>query len=124
MTTKQYSMHYGKGDMRFSLEASLVAADLIIKEYPRLADPAAAMREAIRNPIGSAPLREIVKPGETVTFIVNDNTRVANSDVFMPVMLDELNAAGIEDKYMQIIFALGAHRPLTEEEMIAAVGES
>jgi nickel-dependent lactate racemase len=124
MATKQYSMHYGKGTMRFSLEPSLVAAELKIKAYPRLADPAAAIREAIRNPIGTAPLREIIKPGETVTFIVNDNTRVANSNVFMPVLLDELNAAGIDDTYMQIIFALGTHRPLTEKEMIAAVGES
>jgi len=115
MTTKQYSMHYGKGSMRFSLEPSLVAAELKIKAYPRLADPAAAIREAIRNPIGTAPLREIIKPGETVTFIVNDNTRVANSNVFMPVLLDELNAAGIDDTYMQIIFALGTHRPLTEK---------
>ena len=98
MATKQYSMHYGKGAMRFILESSLVAAELKIKEYPRLADPAAAIREAIRNPIGTAPLREIVKPGETVTFIVNDPTRVANSDVFMPVMLSELNEAGVPTK--------------------------
>lgn len=124
MATRHFSMHYGKGDMRFSLDSSRVTAELKINDYPPLADPAAAIRDAIRNPIGSAPLREIVKPGETVTFIVNDNTRVANSDVLMPVLLDELNAAGVEDRYMQIIFALGTHRPLTEKEMIAEVGES
>jgi nickel-dependent lactate racemase len=124
MASKKYSMHYGKGDMQFSLEESLVAADLKIKEYPPLADPAAAIRDAIRNPIGSAPLLEIVKPGETVTFIVNDPTRVANSDVFLPVMMEELNNAGIPNKDMQIIFALGTHRAMSEKEMVEAVGEN
>lgn len=123
MATKQYYMNYGKDAMRFIVDASLVTAELKIEKIPPLAAPAVAIREAIENPIGSAPLREIVKPGETVTFIVNDNTRVANSYLFMPVMMDEPKAAGVSDKYMQIIFALGTHRRMSKKEMIEAVGE-
>ncbi len=123
MTAKKaYSMHYGKGEMSFSLDSSLVSAELRIRECPPLAAPVESIREAIRNPIGSPPLREIVKPGQTVTFIVNDPTRVANSDVFMPVLLEELNGAGTKDEDMQIVFALGTHRAMTESEMIDAVG--
>ena len=117
-------MHYGKGEMRFSLDPSLVITELRINEYPPLADPTTAIREAIRNPIGSRPLREIVKPGQTVTFIVNDPTRVARSDLFIPVLLEELNEAGVSDNDMQIIFALGTHRAMTEKEMIETVGEN
>jgi len=117
-------MHYGKGEMRFSLDPSLVITELKINEYPSLADPTAAIREAIRNPIGSRPLREIAKPGQTVTFIVNDPTRVAKSDLFMPVLLEELNEAGVSDNDMQIIFALGTHRAMTNKEMIETVGEN
>jgi len=125
MTAKKaYSMHYGKGEMRFSLDSSLVSAELKIKECHPLATPVAAIREAIRNPIGSAPLREIVKPGQTVTFIVNDPTRVANSDVFMPVLIEELNETGVRDEDMQIVFALGTHRAMTDKEMIETVGEN
>ncbi|MDF2873579.1 MAG: larA 3 [Sporomusa sp.] len=119
---KDYTYKYGRGKVSFSIDASLVINELYINNYPVLPDPAAAVREAIRNPIGSKPLRDIVKPGETVAFIVNDTTRVANSHIFMPTLLDELNAAGVPDKDMRIVFALGTHRLMTEAEMVGEVG--
>jgi nickel-dependent lactate racemase len=121
---QDYVFKYGKEKLKFSLDPSLVAGELKIKECPVLSDPEAAIRQALAHPIGSKPLREIVKPGETVVFIVNDPTRVANSHVFMPILLDEMNAAGIPDKDMAIIFALGTHRLMTDEEMVQEVGEA
>ncbi len=120
----QYKFKYGKSDVSFSLDSELVAASLKLKEHPPLPDPKAAILEAIRNPIDSKPLREIVKKGETVAFLVNDPTRVANSHVFMPILLDELNAVGIPDKDMLILFALGTHHDMTREEMGEQVGET
>lgn len=119
---KKYCYKYGKSKLDFSVDSSLVLDELYINDYPVLPDPRQAIREAIRNPIGSAPLREIIKPGETVAFIVNDTTRVANSYVLMPILLDELNSAGIPDSDMSIVFALGTHRLMTEEEMTDEVG--
>jgi len=110
--------------VKFSLDPALVMDELVINEFPALPDPAAAVLEAIRNPIGAPPLREIVKPGQTVAFIVNDPTRVARSYVFLPVMMDELNAVGIPDANMRIVFALGTHHAMTGEEMVEAVGEA
>jgi nickel-dependent lactate racemase len=121
---QDYAFKYGKGKLNFSLDSSLVAGELKIKDYPVLSDPETAIRQAIAHPIGSKPLREIVKPGETIVFIVNDPTRVANSHVFMPILLDEMNAAGIPDQDMAIIFALGTHRLMTDEEMVQEVGET
>lgn len=123
MTTKTYAFKYGSGKKEFSLDPELVIGELKIKDYPVLPDPGAAIRAAIRNPIDAKPLREIVKPGQTVAFLVNDPTRVANSHVFMPILLDELNAVGIPDKDMFVLFALGTHRLMTEAEMSAAVGK-
>ncbi|WP_425059534.1 Lactate racemase [Sporomusa carbonis] len=122
MTKKDYSFKYGGGKINLSLNPAQVMGELKIKDYPALEDPEQAILEAIRNPIGTKPLRDIVKPGETVAFIVNDPTRVANSHIFMPILLDELNAAGIPDKDMYIVFALGTHRAMTDEEMIKEVG--
>lgn len=119
---KECSYKYGKGKVNFSIDSSLVIDELKINEFPVLKDPGEAIREAIRNPIGSKPLRDIVKPGETVAFIVNDTTRVANTQVFLPILLDELNSAGIPDKDMSIVFALGTHRLMTKEEMASEVG--
>ena len=121
---KEYKMHYGKGEVKFSLDPVQVLDELVINEFPALPDPAAAVLEAIRNPIGAPALRDIVKPGQTVAFIVNDPTRIARSYVFLPVMMDELNAVGVPDSDMRIVFALGTHRAMTEEEMVEAVGEA
>ncbi|WP_371379213.1 nickel-dependent lactate racemase [Sporomusa aerivorans] len=119
---KKYAYKYGRSKIDFTLDTDLIIAELGIKDFPVLSDPVEAVREAIRNPIGSKPLREIVKPGETAALIVNDTTRVANSHVFLPVLLDELNAAGVGDQDIWIVFALGTHRLMTEEEMIGEVG--
>ena len=119
---KEYTMKYGKGEVKFSLDPTLVKEELFINEFPALPDPAAAVLEAIRNPIGAPALRDIVKPGQTVAFIVNDPTRIARSYVFLPVMMDELNAVGVPDSDMRIVFALGTHRAMTEAEMAEEVG--
>lgn len=119
---KNYNLKYGKGTIGLSLDAALDISELVIKDHPVIADPETAIREAIRHPIGCKPLRDIVRPGETVTFIVNDPTRVANSHIFMPILLDELNEAGIPDRDMRILFALGTHRLMREEEMEREVG--
>ena len=65
-----------------------------------------------------------VKPGDTVAFICNDPTRVANSFDFMPVLVDEMNRLGVKDEDMKIVFALGTHRAMTHEEMVEGVGEN
>jgi nickel-dependent lactate racemase len=122
MATEEYTFKYGEGQIRFALDPALIAGELRIKEYPPIQDPVAAIREAIRHPIHSKPLREIVQPGQTVALIVNDSTRVANSYVFLPVLLDELNSAGVPDRDIFIIFALGAHHELSEPEMDRLVG--
>jgi nickel-dependent lactate racemase len=119
---KAYRFRYGKGELTFSLDPALVIDEPTIKRFPEIADPAAAVREAIRNPIDSPPLREIVKPGQTVAFIVNDPTRVARSDVFLPILLEELNAIGVPDANMRIVFSLGTHRAMTKAEMTEEVG--
>ncbi|MDR3562533.1 MAG: nickel-dependent lactate racemase [Negativicutes bacterium] len=122
MAKKKYTLKYGKGYVDFELESSQVIDELKINPTPVLPDPVGAIKEALRNPVGTKPLREIVKPGEKVVFIVNDPTRVANSHVFMPILLDELNAVGVPDSDMFIVFALGTHRDMPPEEMAQEVG--
>ncbi len=86
-------------------------------------NPEEAVAEALRNPIGSAPLREIVQAGESVCLLVNDSTRLARSDLFMPVLIEELNRSGIDRNNIFIQFTNGTHRPMDQEEMISIVGQ-
>lgn len=123
MTRADYSYKYGHGYKNFSLEQEKVMAEIKVAQMEPLTDLKQAVLDAIYHPIGSKPLNELLQPGQKVAFICNDPTRVANSHDFMPILVEELNKMGIKDEDMRIVFALGTHRKMTQEEMIEAVGE-
>ena len=119
---KEYTFHYGRGTKRFSLDESKVIKEIRMPETPVMEDIPKGVLDAIYHPIGTEPIDKLIKPGQTVTFICNDPTRVANSFDFMPVLVNELNKLGIPDENMQIVFSLGTHRLMTHEEMVEGVG--
>ena len=80
------------------------------------------MRRAIANPIGAAPLRDIVRPGESVAIVVNDITRLTRTDLILPPILEALNGAGVPDRDVFIVFALGNHRAQSDAERLEIVG--
>jgi lactate racemase len=86
-------------------------------------DETRAVYDALETPIGSPPLREIVKPGERVAVIVNDITRLTRTDLLLPPIIDTLNHAGIPDRDIFIVFALGIHRRQTDDERRLILGD-
>ena len=82
-----------------------------------------AVRQALRAPIGSLPLREIVKPGEKIAIVTSDITRPMPTYKVMPALLDELYAAGVKKEDITLVFALGSHRNHTPEEQRKLAGE-
>lgn len=89
---------------------------------PGLPDERAAMRDALRSPIGTAPLRELVRPDDTVAVVFSDLTRPMPNDRVLPPLLEELARAGVPDERIVLINGLGTHRPQTEEELTAMLG--
>ena len=120
---KKYVLPYGQGSKEIELDETLVLKEVRTKEFEPLKNIPYEVLEAIYHPIGCPPINEIIKPGQKVAFICNDPTRVANSFDFMPVLVNEMNKLGVKDEDMHIVFALGTHRPMTEEEMVQAVGK-
>ena len=120
---QEYTFHYGRGTKSFSLDETRVIKEVDMPQMTPLTDIRQAVLEAIYHPIGMAPINEVVKPGDTITFICNDPTRVANSFDFMPVLVNEMNKLGVPDENMQIVFSLGTHRLMTQEEMAEGVGK-
>ena len=118
MSISHYSYKYGHGSKEFSLESDRVIKEVTVAKMPLLEDVKAAILDAVYHPIGSAPINELVKPGQKIAFICNDPTRVANSFVFMPILVNEMNKLGIKDEDMHIVFALGTHRNMTHEIMM------
>ena len=91
-----------------------------------VAPPASEQEEllqALRHPIGSPRLGEIVKPGEKIAVITSDITRPMPTYKVMPLLLEELYAAGIRREDITLVFALGSHRKHTPEEQKKLAGE-
>lgn len=120
---KSYSFHYGQKHVDFYLDENRVIDELEVSPMPVISNPEAEILKALDNPIDSKALKDLVHPGERVTIIANDTTRVANTSVFMPILVDYLNKAGIPDQDITILFALGTHRDMTHEEMVGEVGK-
>ena len=87
-------------------------------------DEAAAVTQALREPIASPPLRELVKPGDSVAVVFSDLTRPMPNDRVLPVLLAELASAGVPDERVVLVNALGTHRLQTEEELRRMLGDS
>ena len=82
-----------------------------------------AVKYALQNPIGAPKLGTLVKPGQKIAIITSDISRPLPSYDVLPPVLEELFNAGVKAEDVTVVFALGSHRPHTEEEMIALVGK-
>ena len=90
-------------------------------EYERMG--AEEVAYALEHPIGTPRLAGIVKPGEKIVVITSDITRPMPTYTVMPVLLDELYAAGVKKEDITLVFALGSHRKHTQEEIRHLAGE-
>lgn len=93
------------------------------KPAPAIASEEEEVRRALREPVGSPPLRQVVRPGEKIAVITSDITRPMPTRKVMPALLDELYAAGVKPEDITLVFALGSHRRQTDEERRRLAGE-
>jgi nickel-dependent lactate racemase len=91
---------------------------------PGLKDERAALSEALNSPLGCLPLRQLVRPSDTVAVVFSDLTRPMPNDRVLPVLLEELARAGVPDNHVVLVNALGTHRPQTEDELKIMLGEA
>ncbi|MBQ7021594.1 MAG: DUF2088 domain-containing protein, partial [Phascolarctobacterium sp.] len=85
MLMKKFALPIGKRFEEVLLPEDKILYDIHGNEAPVCADVAAAALKAIRNPIGTKPLREIVQAGEKITIIISDITRLCGTADFLPV---------------------------------------
>ncbi len=118
---------FGYGKDKISIE--LPDANLLSVLHPNEsagAIPASEHDEVERSlshPIGTDLLESIVQPGEKIVIITSDITRPVPSYKILPSILRRLFTAGIRADDITVIFALGSHRPHTEDEMRRLVGD-
>ncbi len=87
-----------------------------------LADESASIRLALRQPIGCPPLKQLVSSKDTIAIVHSDITRPMPNDRVLPVLLAELEEAGVQDQQIVLINALATHRRQTDEELARMLG--
>jgi nickel-dependent lactate racemase len=85
-------------------------------------DVRAAAEAALAEPAGP-PLPEVIAPDDTVAIVVTDVTRATPDGVLVDVLLSELEALGVAREQVTVVVGLGLHRPMTEAELEAMLGE-
>lgn len=81
------------------------------------------IKEKLNNPIGTPSLENISKNKENAVIVVDDISRPTKAENILEVVLDKLNQSGISDENVDIIFAIGAHRPMNRFDFEKKVGK-
>ncbi len=118
----QVDVPYGGASLGITVPDEQLECVVTPREIAPAADPAEEIRASIRAPVGTPPLPELVGPQEKLCLIVDDISRPTPVHIVLPVLLEELEAAGVPDTHIRIVFALGSHRKMTEGEMRARLG--
>ncbi len=116
-------LKYGNDYHTISVPTKNIMDIIIPEDLPGVPDQMEEVRRALREPIESAPLSVLAKGKENVVILCSDITRPSPSHLLVPPILEELNAAGVTDDKITVVFGLGYHRPHTEEEKKKLVGE-
>lgn len=119
---KTYQLPYGTGFQKVTLPEEKILYDIHGNKAAIQNDIVAATLAAVRAPIASQPLQKVVQRGDKVAVIVSDITRLVRTAEFLPVIISEINAAGVPDADITIVIATGTHRAHTKAEDITVCG--
>src|SRR5262245_38299270 len=115
-----YHLTYGKDGLEVEVTSNNVTT-LAPRFIPALPDEAAAFREAVRAPINSKPLRELIGASDRVAVVIPDITRPLPSDRLLTWLFAELGAVPAEN--FVIVNGTGSHRVNTPAELASMVGD-
>jgi lactate racemase len=118
---REVRLAYGHSGL--TVEVPDEAAVITPRFHPAAPDVPAELRRALREPVSGPPLRERVRPGQTVAISACDGTRAQPRDLMLPVVLEELDGLVDLDDVV-ILVATGTHRANTDDELRAMFGDA
>ena len=117
------TLAYGKTGLEVSIPDGTAVTVVEPSFVPAVKDPTAAIVQSLRNPVGSKPLRERVRPTDTVGVVFSDITRPTPNKLILPAVLGELAGAGVPRDRITLFNSTGTHRLNTPEELEDLLGK-
>jgi nickel-dependent lactate racemase len=109
---KPFAVDWNGERRTLCLPAANLASELRMTDFPPVADPWQAMRQALENPIGRPPLAEMLRPRSKVALLTGDRFTDellgARGGLGHP-LLDYLNGLGVRDEDVTLVYAPGSH---------------
>lgn len=119
-----FKLPFYKGHIECNIPDEKINAVLVSKaeHYKVIKGESEIVRDALNNPIASAPLCELAKEKKHIVIISSDHTRPVPSHITMPLLLEEIRRFN-NDVRITILIATGMHRPTTHEELVDKYGQ-
>ncbi len=119
----QVRFPYGNGEKVVNIPSEKLTGVYRPHEKAGVTDLRVEVMRALSSPIESPRLAQLASGRKSAAIVVDDITRAVPSRDVLPLILDELNAAGLSARDVTVIVATGLHRALTQHEMDALRGD-
>jgi nickel-dependent lactate racemase len=115
------TLAYGKQDLDLLLPDSYDVTVIEPRYVRGVSDPEEALKNALRSPVSSQSLSDMVKKTDTIGIVVNDITRATPYRTILPVLLNEMK--DFPSNKITFFVALGTHREDSEQELRGMLGD-
>jgi nickel-dependent lactate racemase len=114
---------YGRGQLKLNMPAKAHVTLIAKGKLQKIADPTAAVRNALSEAINSASLAELARGRKSACILICDITRPVPDHLFLRPMIETMVSSGIAPDRIVILVATGLHRPNLGEELAEVVGD-
>jgi lactate racemase len=121
--TDTVHLRYGQTGLDVRLPAGANATLIGKRALPKIADPHAAVRDALANPVGARPYEDLVRGRRSACILICDITRPVPNQLFLRPLIEGLLDAGVPAQRITVLVATGLHRPNEGEELAEVIGD-
>jgi nickel-dependent lactate racemase len=95
------TLHFGRGQIDVPIPDDRIVGVRRRPPAPALADPAAAVRDALENPLGFPPLRRALTPDDHVTIVIDEY--LPRLGVLLTPLLEHIVSAGVAPEAVALL---------------------
>lgn len=123
MENNGFAVPWGAGIIKLDLPTNWVVRGVL---QPSALQPVNHVGDevlrALHQPIAMADLEALISPGFRVAVVIDDSSRPTPVKDIFPLLLQQLELAGVGRSQVTIVPALGVHRPMEEAEVVSRIG--
>lgn len=116
-------LRYGSTGLDVALPAGARPTVIAKRALAKLADPHAAVREALAHPVGAPDFAGLARGRTSACILVCDITRPVPNGLFLRPMIEMLVAGGMAAERITVLVATGLHRPNEGAELEEVIGD-